>query len=65
MYTVFNILTALMWSHAAVWGIDQIYTHDNNSILSIAVLFASAILAGMQVADLLRNIEDKHNQGVL
>ena len=54
-----------MWSHAAAWGIDQIYTQNNNSILSIAVLIASAILAGMQIADLLRHIEDKHNQGEL
>jgi len=65
MYTIFNILTALMWSHAAMWALDQIYMQDNNSILTIAVLIASAILAGMQTADLLRNIEDKHNQGVL
>lgn len=65
MYTVFNIITALMWSHAAMWALDQIYMQDNNSILTIAVLIASCILAGMQAADLLRNIEDKHNQGVL
>jgi hypothetical protein len=54
-----------MWYAAASWSIDQIYTYDNNGILIIVVLIASAILAGMQAADLIRNIEDKHNQGEL
>jgi hypothetical protein len=65
MYTVYNVLTAIMWYAAASWSIDQIYTYDNNGILIIVVLIASAILAGMQAADLIRNIEDKHNQGEL
>jgi hypothetical protein len=65
MYTVYNVLTAILWSSAASWSIDQIYTQDNNGILIIAVLIVSAVFAGMQAADLIRNIEDKHEQGVL
>ena len=65
MYTVFNILTALMWSHAAVCGIDQIYHEGNSSLLPIFVLIASGVLAVMQITDLLNHIEDKHNKGVL
>jgi len=65
MYTILNVLTAIMWYAAASWSIDQIYTHDNNSPLMIAILVASAVLAGMQAFDLINNIEDKHNQGEL
>jgi len=65
MYTVFNILTALLWSHAAVWGIAQIYVGGNDGLLPILVLIASGVLAGMQITDLINHIEDKHNQGVL
>jgi len=65
MYTILNVLTAIMWYAAASWSIDQIYTHDNTSPLMIAILVASAVLAGMQAADLISNIQDKHNQGEL
>jgi hypothetical protein len=65
MYTILNVLTALMWYSAASWSVDQIYTHDNNAILVIVILIASTVLAGMQATDLIRNIEEKHNQGEL
>jgi len=65
MYTILNVLTAIIWYSAAMWSIDMIYVEGNGSILSIIVLVAAAVLAGMQTADLLRNIEDKHNQGEL
>jgi len=65
MYTICNVLTAIMWYAAASWSVDQLYTHDNNAILVIVVLIVSALLAGMQAADLLSHIEDKHNQGEL
>jgi len=65
MYTIFNVLTALLWSHAAVWGIDQIYLEGHGGLIPVFVLIASGFLAGMQITDLLAHIEDKHNKGVL
>lgn len=65
MYTLCNVLTAIMWYAAASWSVDQLYVQDNTSPIVIIVLIASCILAGMQAADLLRHIEEKHNQGEL
>jgi len=65
MYTILNVLTALLWYSAASWSIDIIYVEGNSGLLPIIVLLASGILAGMQVTDLINSIKDKHEQGVL